>query len=59
MAPFNEGNMRGSFTYWGAPNQMPWNVCPVAGNPLDEAELSRLNGRGARVHRPVSRVLPR
>ncbi len=43
MAPFNEGNMRGSFTYWGAPNQMPWNVCPVAGNPLDEAELSRLN----------------
>jgi len=43
MPPFNEGNMRGSFTYWGARNHMPWNVCPVAGNPLDEEELSRLN----------------
>lgn len=43
MPPFNEGNMRGTFTYWGAPNHMPWNVCPVAGNPLDEEELSRLH----------------
>ncbi len=42
MPPFNEGNMRGSFTCWGAANHMPWNVCPVAGNPLDEEELSRL-----------------
>jgi len=43
MPPFNEGNMRGTFTHWGAPNHMPWNVCPVAGNPLDEEELSRLH----------------
>jgi glycine/D-amino acid oxidase-like deaminating enzyme len=43
MPPFNEGNMRGTFTYWGASNHIPWNVCPVAGNPLDEEELSRLN----------------
>lgn len=45
MAPFNEGNMRGTFTYWGARNHMPWNVCPVAGNPLDEEEVSRLTAR--------------
>ena len=45
LPPFNDGNMRGSFTYWGAPNHMIWNVCPVAGNPLDELELSRLNAR--------------
>jgi ribulose 1,5-bisphosphate synthetase/thiazole synthase len=43
MAPFNEGNMRGSFTFWGARNHMGWNVCPAAGNPLDEEDLSRLN----------------
>lgn len=43
MPPFNDGNMRGTFTYWGAPNHLPWNVCPVAGNPLDEEELSRLH----------------
>lgn len=41
MAPFNEANMRGMFSYWGAPNHLPWNVCPAAGNPLDEEELSR------------------
>ncbi len=40
--PFNEGNTRGMFAYWGAPNHTPWNLCPVAGNPLDEEELSRL-----------------
>ncbi len=45
MAPFNEGNMRGSLTYWGARNHMPWNVCPAAGNPLDEGEISRLNAK--------------
>jgi hypothetical protein len=43
MAPFNEGNMRETFRFWGAPNHMPWNVCPVAGNSIDEEELSRLN----------------
>ena len=43
MPPFNDGNMRASFTDWGAPNHMAWNVLPVAGNPLDEEELSRLN----------------
>lgn len=45
MPPFNEGNMRASFTHWGAPNHMAWNVLPVAGNPLDEEELSRLNAQ--------------
>ena len=45
MPPFNEGNMRATFTHWGAPNHMPWNVCPVAGNPLDEEELSRLHAQ--------------
>ena len=42
MAPFNEGNTRGMFSYWGAANDVAWNMCPVAGNPLDEEELSRL-----------------
>ena len=42
MAPFNEGNTRGMFSYWGARNSIAWNMCPVAGNPLDEGELSRL-----------------
>lgn len=42
MAPFNEGNTRGMFSYWGAANNIGWNMCPVAGNPLDEEELSRL-----------------
>jgi hypothetical protein len=45
MPPFNEGNMRGTFSYWGAANQLAWNVLPVAGNPLDEEELSRLTAR--------------
>ncbi len=45
MPPFNTGNMRGTFTYWGAQNHLPWNVCPVAGDPLDEEELSRLNAK--------------
>ncbi len=43
MPPINKGNARGSFGYWGAANHMLWNVCPVAGNPLDEEELSRIN----------------
>lgn len=45
MPPFSEGNMRGTFTFWKAPNHLPWNVCPVAGNPLDEEELSRVTAR--------------
>jgi hypothetical protein len=28
-----------------APNHHPWNMCPVAGNPLDEEELSGLTAR--------------
>lgn len=43
LPPFNEGNMRGVFTFWGAPNHMPWNLLPVAGDPLDEETLSRRN----------------
>jgi len=31
--------------YWGAPNHLPWNVLPVAGNPLDEEDLSRLTAQ--------------
>lgn len=54
MPPFNEGNMRGTFSYWGAPNHLPWNVCPVAGNPLDEEELSRLH---AKAHESVVQYL--
>jgi hypothetical protein len=42
MPPFNEGNTRAMFLHWGAPNHLPWNMLPVAGNPLDEEELSRL-----------------
>lgn len=42
MPPFNVGNTRGMFSYWGAPNHLPWNMLPVAGDPLDEGELSRL-----------------
>jgi hypothetical protein len=42
MPPFNEGNVRGTLQHWNAPNHIPWNLCPVAGNPLDEEELSRL-----------------
>jgi hypothetical protein len=45
IPPFNEGNMRASFTHWHAPNHMAWNVLPVAGNPLDEEELSWLNAQ--------------
>jgi len=45
MPPFNEGNTRGMFSYWGAPNHLAWNMLPVAGNPLDEEELSGLNAR--------------
>ncbi|HEY3376345.1 MAG TPA: FAD-dependent oxidoreductase [Armatimonadota bacterium] len=39
---FNEGNVRGTITYWGTHDHTPWNVCPVAGDPLSEEELSRL-----------------
>lgn len=45
LPPFNEGNMRGTISYWGAANHLPWNLCPVAGNPLDEEELSALTAR--------------
>ena len=45
MPPFNEGNTRGMLLYWGASNHVPWNMCPVAGNPLDEEELTRLTAR--------------
>ncbi len=54
IPPFNEGNMRASFTHWHAPNHMAWNVLPVAGNPLDEEELSRLN---AQAHEAVVNYL--
>ncbi len=45
--PFNVGNTRGSLraAAWPRPEPGPrfyWNMCPVAGDPLDEAELSRL-----------------
>ncbi len=42
MPPVNEGNLRGSFSHWGAANHMLWNILPVAGNPLNEEELSRI-----------------
>jgi len=45
IPPFNVGNTRGMLGYWGAPNHLPWNMCPVAGNPLDEEELSRLTAQ--------------
>jgi hypothetical protein len=42
--PFNEGNT--SSLIVGCPGHgMPWNMCPVAGNPLDEEELTRLLAR--------------
>ncbi|MCK9411242.1 MAG: FAD-dependent oxidoreductase [Prolixibacteraceae bacterium] len=41
MPPFNAGNTRALLRgAWG--NFFPWNMCPVAGNPLDEEELTRL-----------------
>lgn len=43
MPPFNEGNVRGMFLHWGAPNHLPWNVLPAAGDPLDEEILTRQN----------------
>ena len=39
--PFNEGNFGGYYVNW-ADNETLWNMLPVAGNPLDEEELSRL-----------------
>lgn len=41
--PFNEGATK--FLLPGAPNYVPWNMAPVAGNPLDEDELTRLTHR--------------
>lgn len=41
--PFNEGNTRHYVA--NCPTHTPWNMCPVAGNPLDEEELSRLSHR--------------
>ena len=43
LPPFNEGNVRGMFLHWGAPNHLPWNVLPAAGDPLDEENLTRQN----------------
>ena len=44
--PFNEGNCRILLQcqdYQGIPAaERPWNMCPVAGNPLDEAELTAM-----------------
>ncbi len=40
--PFNEGNAFGLLALWGMPEHSAWNMCPVAGDPLDEEELSRL-----------------
>ncbi len=45
MPPFNLANTRGMINGWGAPNSTPWNMCPVAGDPLDEEQLSRLDAR--------------
>lgn len=45
MPPYNEGNTGGMISHWGAPNHLPWNLNPVAGNPLDEEELSMLTAR--------------
>lgn len=42
--PFNEGNTR-YYLGGGARDGTLWNMLPVAGNPLDEAELSRLTAR--------------
>ncbi len=42
--PFNEGNTR-HYLGGGARDGTLWNMLPVAGNPLDEAELSRLTAR--------------
>ncbi|MHB9131962.1 MAG: FAD-dependent oxidoreductase [Armatimonadota bacterium] len=42
LPPINNDNVRGMLLHWGTPNHLPWNVCPVAGNPLIEEELSRL-----------------
>ena len=39
--PFNEGNFGGYYLNW-ANDETLWNMLPVAGNPLDEEELSRL-----------------
>ncbi len=47
--PINEGNARASLWVgdgaWHFPGCFIWNVNPVAGNPLDEEELSRLTAR--------------
>ena len=41
LPPYNAGNTRVLLKgEWG--NSFPWNMCPVAGNPLDEEELTRL-----------------
>ena len=38
---YNAGNTRSLLNgVWG--NFVPWNMCPVAGNPLDEEKLTRL-----------------
>lgn len=42
--PFNAGNTRGLLSGWGG-NFVPWNMCAVAGNPLDEEELTKLTAR--------------
>ena len=42
--PFNEQGTRGLLRGWLANRRIP-NMCPVAGNPLDEEELTRLTHR--------------
>jgi len=43
--PFNEGGVVGQFLKGWASNHAPWNLCPVAGDGLDEEELTRLTHR--------------
>ncbi len=40
MPPYNVGNTRSHLK--NGDNFQPWNLCPEAGNPLDEEELTRL-----------------
>jgi len=40
LPPYNVGNTGGHLRH--AANFHPWNMCPAAGNPLDEEELTRL-----------------
>ena len=53
FAPFNEGAARSYLRSARAPD-VSYNMCPVAGNPLDEEELTRLTAQARRrVHQYV------